>query len=796
MNIPDFLAKLEGVKQNGDSQWMAKCPAHDDKTPSLSIGFKDGRILINCKAGCEYATILKRLNLKKSDLFTRNKLDEQTIKSVYVYYDENGNEVCEKVRLEPKAFYVRRKGPNGYINNIKGVKIVPYRYREVLKAKKQNETIYLCEGEKDAETLVTLGYCGTSLFGGASSAKTLPWYPSYDTAFTDADVIIIPDKNPPDAVGLRVGIEHAMKVYKKLFGICNSVSIIDPAPFREPKGDITEWIEDGNSLEGLDYFKIVDEQPFRYLGFGGLDYFFLDKNHQVVKLNSCQLTKANLFALAPIHYWAAKYPNGRGGIALDYAASDIINRCHDAGFYSTDRVRGRGAWMDNRRLVVHLGDKLYVDGKKQSLLFEKSNFIYPVRPEISLTEQPLNIIESRNFAKLVCELNWSNKIYGKMLVGWIVLAPISGLLKWRPHIWLSGPKESGKTWILTNIVKYAVGVMSLFVQSSTTEAGIRQLLGQDAIAVIFDEAEIDSAKSQNSMDKVLELIRQASSSSETASLVRGTPNGTALQYKIRSMFCLASIGIGINRAADESRITVLTLEPSTPTEFAGYLDSYEMNCPIYLDQKLIVRTLTNARSILNTISSFTGYVARLTGNQRLGEQLGTLLAGWYSTQSPDEVPPENVHKIFEEYKIDLNVFTKFKGTDDEYDLLRHILEQKFVAHVEGVNRKISVMECLNKWGPSNEYDELLKENGLVVVLNKSGKSYFCVAAAHSEVAKMLHKTRWSRNWCSILLRIPGAEYKTIRLVKGNRATYKGTCIPLNAVIDENIFGQAWSNLLD
>jgi putative DNA primase/helicase len=64
------LSRLEGVRQNGKDRWMARCPAHEDHTPSLSVGEgDDGRVLIHCWAGCATAKIIDTLGLTWNDLY-------------------------------------------------------------------------------------------------------------------------------------------------------------------------------------------------------------------------------------------------------------------------------------------------------------------------------------------------------------------------------------------------------------------------------------------------------------------------------------------------------------------------------------------------------------------------------------------------------------------------------------------------------------------------------------------------------------------------------------------------------
>ena len=69
MDLTQFLCMREGVRKQGDG-YLARCPAHDDREPSLSIGEgEDGRVLLHCWAGCETRDIVAALGLNWSDLF-------------------------------------------------------------------------------------------------------------------------------------------------------------------------------------------------------------------------------------------------------------------------------------------------------------------------------------------------------------------------------------------------------------------------------------------------------------------------------------------------------------------------------------------------------------------------------------------------------------------------------------------------------------------------------------------------------------------------------------------------------
>lgn len=75
MSVETLLSRLECVKPGGSGRWNARCPAHDDKGPSLSIReLDDGRILVHCFAGCAAHEVVMAIGLEITDLFPAREI--------------------------------------------------------------------------------------------------------------------------------------------------------------------------------------------------------------------------------------------------------------------------------------------------------------------------------------------------------------------------------------------------------------------------------------------------------------------------------------------------------------------------------------------------------------------------------------------------------------------------------------------------------------------------------------------------------------------------------------------------
>jgi len=242
---PDIvLTKLQGVKRAGKDKWRAKCPAHDDRVASLSVAVADDKILIHCHAGCSTEAVVEALGMSMSDLFLDRKVvrkvrREPIIKAVYDYTDSQGNLVYQVVRYTPKGFKQRQPdGKSGWIWNLDGVEIVPYRLPNILSAQSRGEVVYVAEGEKDVHALEKLGLSATTNPGGAGK-----WRAGFAKYFRDAHLVILPDNDQP-------GREHAEEVATLLHGVAASIKIVE-LPGIAHKEDVSDWLAKGHSLEEL-----------------------------------------------------------------------------------------------------------------------------------------------------------------------------------------------------------------------------------------------------------------------------------------------------------------------------------------------------------------------------------------------------------------------------------------------------------------------------------------------------------------------------------------------------------------
>lgn len=243
MNINEIVSMFYAQKTS--TGWIAKCPSHDDKTPSLSIREgQDGKILIKCHAGCTIEKICSDMQIKVSDLFNTplplpqpTTVSQRKIIATYNYVDADNKLLFQVCRYKPKDFRQRRPDPDrpdSWLWNMQGVERTLYHLPAVIQAVKDGKIIYVVEGEKDVHAVESIGLSATCNPGGAGK-----WEPQYTKSLRDADCIIIPDKDEP-------GRKHADLVAKSIRGIAKRVRIIDlPGKIK----DFADFIEARDAAE-------------------------------------------------------------------------------------------------------------------------------------------------------------------------------------------------------------------------------------------------------------------------------------------------------------------------------------------------------------------------------------------------------------------------------------------------------------------------------------------------------------------------------------------------------------------
>jgi len=528
---------------------------------------------------------------------------------------------------------------------------------------------------------------------------------------------------------------------------------------------------------------------FRPLGHHrGTYYILLSRARQVSGLTARQLgSKPELFALAPRAWWEEHFA-GEGGFrasAIDAATDWIMTSCYERGIFVQDRLRGRGAWWDDGRVVMHAGDRLIVDGEVVALEGMHSRYVYEGLPSLPVSDIALSAEDSKSFLAICKRANWEKPQYGWMLAGWHVCALVGGALEWRPHLWQTGASGSGKSWVCTHIVSRALNGFALqFVSAESTAAGVRQSLAQDSLPVIIDESEGHTARQAEQIQGVLSLARQASSDGAGA-IVKGGQHGTATAYSVTSCFLFSSIVPQLRDTADESRISVISLTrpgggDASRAAFAGLREDAASLIDAAFAARLH-RLALNHVAILRTNARLLAQgLAQHIGSQRHADQIAALMAGALVLSHPGKtLSAEDADRLAAAQ--DVTEAREVAAGRDEERLLAHILEAIVdVIPVQGATLRWSVMETARRAAGNDVATFGVGEKEASAALGRVGikvaHGVLFVSDSHRGIKAMLRDTPWATGWRRVLLRLPGAEAKAGARIDG--AIYRVVAVPM------------------
>lgn len=544
-----------------------------------------------------------------------------------------------------------------------------------------------------------------------------------------------------------------------------------------------------------------DQRPFTELGFQRKRFYILAAAKlQVTEWTAGELHRVGeLLNLAPEAWWVRNYPPRAGSNQpwdVTRAADEIIRKCHACGVYDARRVRGRGVWMDEGRVVVHLGDELLVDSRPVALNELVSDWQYEraARIRVDPTVRPATVKEASRLVHLCTHLPFVHPDRdAPLLAGWIACSMIAGALRWRPHAWLHSEAGEGKTWIMNHVVKLALGDLCVMAAAKSTEPGIRRRMGQDSLGFMYDEAEGDTPNTRNRVSDILELLRQSASESD-AELMQAVSGGSLDVMSFRPNFpgLLGSVHLGLTKSSDKSRFMIMPIKASTREAFTT-LQEAKAEC--FIDgftDKLFSRVLRLLPTIQRNIDLLRDTIAD-TGGMRTGDVLGTTLAGYLALISDDTLTKDTALAFVARHPW-LVEAVKERETVPEWRKLLGFIGQQRMRLPGG--QEIAVSEAASLLARHigvngvalEELERTFGQHGFRIVTPMSASHTGPGVYVHNTSATMdkwLSGQPWQGSWKATLARCPGSQAGGSRYFPGLSSTSRCVGIPLGVFTGHN-----------
>lgn len=547
--------------------------------------------------------------------------------------------------------------------------------------------------------------------------------------------------------------------------------------------------------------------PVVALGQSGMTCYYLDNSQQLVELTAREHGRQHLnkiFGAATTWLWET-YPrrsdDGRvTGWRPERVAEDLIAACDHRGIWNPrERVRGRGAWLGaDGELVFHCGNAVISGMSPQQAATGLTRakpglidrYVYPADEPVP-EPWPGHVAAGPSgpaSALLQTLKTWHWKrgeLDAKLLLGWIAAACVGGALEWRPAVWITGGRGTGKS-TLHELIKGVFG-SSLIAVSDTSAAGLWQKLGHKTEPVAVDE--LEAAEDNRRANAVIGLARQASSG---GLVLRGGADHTGAEFQARSCFLFSSILVPPLLGQDRSRLAILELGELPATGRRPRIERREL---AELGQQFRRRIMDQWPRWAGTLEAYRAALTRVGHSARGADQFGTLLA-MADMLLHDEAPDAESADASAQQ---LRVAEIAEATDDEADetqCLHHLITRRVDPMRNG---KWSLLGEWIGWASAKSDAEDLpaaaadyqqpevanKTLGLygLKVVDEADQRWLAIANQHAGLSEIFQGTHWATRsgamgvWVQSLRRLPGSRRAT-RALWFSGAVCKATLVPL------------------
>lgn len=235
----------DGQAIKGGAEVRFLCPSHPDKTPSARYSIESRVWRCDaCTAGGGILDLGPRIDVAKpstqsfgASSVTLARTDSRLV-AEHEYTDEGGKLLSQVLKYEPKRFAQRAPdGLGGWSYRLDGVRRVLYKLPNVATAIETGLPVVGAEGEKDADSLISLGLCGTTSPMGAGKFRT-----EYAEVLRGAEVWWFIDND-------EQGRKHGQDVAQKCAAVVRSFKILEPPA---PHKDVSDWIDAGATREDIE----------------------------------------------------------------------------------------------------------------------------------------------------------------------------------------------------------------------------------------------------------------------------------------------------------------------------------------------------------------------------------------------------------------------------------------------------------------------------------------------------------------------------------------------------------------
>lgn len=537
--------------------------------------------------------------------------------------------------------------------------------------------------------------------------------------------------------------------------------------------------------------------PVRPLGVFGTTRFYLDADRQLVALAARDHTRLGVLGLFGRHtsllyeHWPRHSKDGDvTGWRPELAAERLMAACSHCGQWDpAERERGRGAWRDeDGGLILHTGQSVlhFPAASPDPWASRRSHepglagrYVYPAGESVGLpAEHAASAEGAERLLTLLRTWRWRREIDAVLLLGWMGAAMIAGALEWRPIVWITGTKGTGKS-TLQELMEAVFGG-GLVKLADTSEAYIRQRLRHQTLPVSLDEAEAE--EDNRRLQSIVRLARVAASGGR---LGRGGQDHQAVEFTMRSAFLFGSILMPPLLGQDRSRIAVLEMR-----ELVAGAARPDVRASTWqaVGAQMRRRLVDGWSRWSETLDHYRESLIAAGHNARGADQFGTLLAAADLLLMDGAACGETSGPWIEQLAA-AEIAETEEDVSDEQQCLGHLLSSAVDPYRNGGKRTIAEWIALAAGDVQGDGAEAQRALGVCGLRVEGRTRTLQVANSHSGLAELFAGTRWAARsgsqgvWVQAMRRLPGAARSAGGLWFAG-VSCRGTVVPLDVVLTD------------
>lgn len=479
---------------------------------------------------------------------------------------------------------------------------------------------------------------------------------------------------------------------------------------------------------------VYGECPLLPLGTrGAVNVYYNRKQGRLYELPPREHTRLPLLNLAPFADYAAWIEPAlpleealkRERAILSHAARLLLEGTAGKVFDGT-AIRARGIWRDDtpppsggggeareagealpiRGFVYNAGNAVYYapgDGHTLPAKVDsvRGRHIYTAGAALPAPAAlPLSTEEGRALVDYLTARSWACPYSGELLAGWMVNALLAGALTYRGHIWITAPRNTGKTYLRDNLLDVLREFVCFSDGAVSTSAALRAGLNGSPLPVLADEQDPNAgdAKSAANVDKKLELARIASKGGKVS---MGTTGGDGTRdYWLLSCFLFLSIDNALNRDSDLTRWAILRLCQMPPSSLNALLARQAAAHAVMSRRddlpgggsfiaRMITRLLMEGNALIRNARRVEEALVKAGAESRAAEMFSLWAAGVHAIAAGGEITKSALSHA-------MKVWQTYSGQDDSEDDFTRCVETLRAAPVQFQGARLSVSVLCSK----------------------------------------------------------------------------------------------------